>query len=62
MNTRDWDEWQAWIDAISIPSHLDRQAIIDNSLLNAADVPDDEQLACAKGTVEMYIDQDRSSF
>jgi hypothetical protein len=62
MNTKDWNDWNDWLKTVAFPSHLDRQEIIDNSLLNAADVPGNEQLLCAKATVEMYIDQNCSMF
>lgn len=41
---------------------LDAEAIHDNSLANIVGVERNEQLACAKATVDMYIDQNCSEF
>ncbi len=60
--TSQWSDWDQWLKTVDFPLHLDKQEIIANSLSNAADVPNQEQLRCAKDTVEMYIDQNCSCF
>ena len=49
----------AWANKI-IPSHLDSQELIANSWNNCADVEDIE--GCFRSTVEMFIDQNCSTF
>lgn len=42
---------------------LDKDEVVTNSLLNSADVAEeDDPVGCAIGTAEMYIDQGVSSF
>ena len=49
----------AWAKKI-IPSHLDSQELIANSWNNCEDVEDKE--SCFRSTVEIFIDQNCSTF
>lgn len=64
MNQHQYDVWLAAVAKRDFSAFTEdqRDELIANSLFNAEDVPDDEQLDVAIATMDQYIDDGVSTY